>query len=565
MPHAISTGDLIDGRYRVISLLAEGGMGAVFLAEHMGLSKEVALKVIHKGIAGDGDMRARFAREAMASAQIDHPHVASTLDIGALPDGSAYLVMPLIRGPSLADTLDSGPMPWPRAVSIGAQIADALEAAHAAGIVHRDLKPDNVVLTARDDGRDHVKVLDFGIAGLSGAAEATSEVPLTRAGVVMGTPGYMSPEQAVGEVVDLRTDLYALGVILWESVVGRRLFDGPDITSIITRQLTTVATPIASLDANVPPELDALVSRLLSPSRDQRPSSAGEVRDVLVASLPAMRPSLVDSLPTMRESFPECGAADRVHGPRCDALSIVAPAGTDPRARRRDARSAAELADGCAARAGRGPAARAGRAVRVCDAPHRHRAHRPRASSAGRRSGSAALRHRADVSWPGHRRTGGERFVSRRGGRTRPEHRERDRGADERGESQRPPGRRQHHRDGHDDARPGVRTRPRALRAGAGLRRAPVCPREHRRDWRRASPALRGPARRAPSPRMRTPWSGRLSGVHPHPGRERDACAHRRRALSEGSPAAPAHVSGRSLTPKGGAPRPRGPLSRFYP
>ncbi|MBK8593318.1 MAG: serine/threonine protein kinase, partial [Sandaracinaceae bacterium] len=171
MPHAISTGDLIDGRYRVISLLAEGGMGAVFLAEHMGLSKEVALKVIHKGIAGDGDMRARFAREAMASAQIDHPHVASTLDIGALPDGSAYLVMPLIRGPSLADTLDSGPMPWPRAVSIGAQIADALEAAHAAGIVHRDLKPDNVVLTARDDGRDHVKVLDFGIAGLSGAAE----------------------------------------------------------------------------------------------------------------------------------------------------------------------------------------------------------------------------------------------------------------------------------------------------------------------------------------------------------------------------------------------------------
>jgi serine/threonine protein kinase len=302
LPHAISTGDLIDGRYRVISLLAEGGMGAVFLAEHMGLSKEVALKVIHTNIAGDGDMRARFAREAMASAQIDHPHVASTLDIGALPDGSAYLVMPLIRGPSLADTLDSGPMPWPRAVSIGAQIADALEAAHAAGIVHRDLKPDNVVLTARDDGRDHVKVLDFGIAGLSGAAEATSAVPLTRAGMVMGTPGYMSPEQAVGDVVDLRTDLYALGVILWESVVGRRLFDGPDITSIITRQLTTVATPIASLDANVPPELDALVSRLLSPSRDQRPSSAGEVRDVLVASLPAMRPSLVDSLPTMRES-----------------------------------------------------------------------------------------------------------------------------------------------------------------------------------------------------------------------------------------------------------------------
>ena len=246
-------------------------------------------------------MRARFAREAMASAQIDHPHVASTLDIGALPDGSAYLVMPLIRGPSLAEALDAGPMPWPRAVSIAAQIADALEAAHAAGIVHRDLKPDNVVLTAREDGRDHVKVLDFGIAGLSGT-DTTSGRPLTRAGMVMGTPGYMSPEQAVGEIVDERTDLYALGVILWESVVGKRLFDGPDITSIVTQQLTTVAAPIATLDANVPPELDALVTKLLSASRDQRPSDAGAVRDVLVASLPEIRQSLVDSLPTARES-----------------------------------------------------------------------------------------------------------------------------------------------------------------------------------------------------------------------------------------------------------------------
>lgn len=299
--HAIAPGDLIDGRYRVISLLAEGGMGAIFLAEHAGLAKEVALKVIHTSIAGDGDMRARFAREAMASAQIDHPHVASTLDIGALPDGSAYLVMPLIRGPSLSEALRAGPMPWPRAVSIAAQIADALEAAHAAGIVHRDLKPDNVVLTLRDDGRDHVKVLDFGIAGLSGT-EASPGLPLTRAGMVMGTPGYMSPEQAVGEVVDARTDLYALGVILWESVVGKRLFDGPDITSIVTQQLTTIAVPIASLDANVPAELNALVSKLLSAARDQRPSDAGEVRDVLVASLPAIRPSLVDSLPTARES-----------------------------------------------------------------------------------------------------------------------------------------------------------------------------------------------------------------------------------------------------------------------
>jgi eukaryotic-like serine/threonine-protein kinase len=299
--HAVAPGDLIDGRYHVVSLLAEGGMGAVFLAEHMGLSKEVALKVIHPSIAGDGEIRARFAREAMASARIEHPHVASTLDIGTLPDGSAYLVMPLIRGPSLAEALLEGPMPWPRAVSIAAQIADALEAAHAAGIVHRDLKPDNVVLMPREDGRDHVKVLDFGIAGLSELVPSMDR-PLTRAGMVMGTPGYMSPEQAVGEVVDARTDLYALGVILWEAIIGRSLFTGPDITTIVTLQLTTVATPIASIDPNVPVELDALVSRLLACARDRRPADAGEVRDVLVASLPALRPSLVDSLPTTRES-----------------------------------------------------------------------------------------------------------------------------------------------------------------------------------------------------------------------------------------------------------------------
>lgn len=299
--HAIGPGDLIDGRYRIVSLLGEGGMGAVFLAEHTGLSKEVALKVIHPSFAGDGEIRARFSREAMASARIDHPHVASALDIGTLPEGSAYLVMPLVRGPSLADVLDEGPMPWPRAASIAAQIADALEAAHAAGIVHRDLKPDNVVLVPREDGRDHVKVLDFGIAGLSGEDPSLGR-PLTRVGVVMGTPGYMSPEQAIGEVVDARTDLYALGVILWEAVVGRTLFAGHEITGIVTQQLTTVPPPVASLTTTVPPELDALITKLLSRSRDERPARAGDVRDALVALLPQMRQSLVDTLPTASEA-----------------------------------------------------------------------------------------------------------------------------------------------------------------------------------------------------------------------------------------------------------------------
>ena len=299
--HAIAPGDLIDGRYRIISLLGEGGMGAVFLAEHTGLSKEVALKVIHPSFAGDGEIRARFTREAMASARIDHPHVASALDIGTLPEGSAYLVMPLVRGPSLADVLDRGPMPWPHAVAIAAQIADALDAAHTAGIVHRDLKPDNVVLVPREDGRDHVKVLDFGIAGLSGEDPALGR-PLTRVGVVMGTPGYMSPEQAIGETVDIRTDLYALGVIIWEAIVGRPLFEGNEVTGIVTKQLTTTVTPLRELESAVPPELDALVSSLLARAREERPARAADVRDILVSLLPQMRQSLIDTMPMAREA-----------------------------------------------------------------------------------------------------------------------------------------------------------------------------------------------------------------------------------------------------------------------
>lgn len=295
--HAVAPGDLVDGRYRVVELIGEGGMGAVFLAEHVGLSKEVALKVIHPSFAGNGEIRARFEREAMASARVEHPNVASALDIGELPDGSAYLVMPLVRGPSLAEVLSAGPMPEMRAIEIGAQIADALAAAHAAGIVHRDLKPDNVVLVPRDDGGDHVKVLDFGIAGLSGEVEGPSKA-LTRVGTVMGTPGYMSPEQAIGEPVDARTDLYALGVILWEALTGRALFDGGDVAAIVTQQLTTTPPSPNEAGARASLALDALVVRLLSRSRDDRPSTAVEVRDALLAMLPETRPSWVGGTTT---------------------------------------------------------------------------------------------------------------------------------------------------------------------------------------------------------------------------------------------------------------------------
>ncbi len=282
-------GRVIDDRYRVVEHLGEGGMGSVWVAEHLKLRKEVALKVIHPEFAGDGEVAARFAREAMASAQLDHPHVASALDYGTLPEGGAYLVMQLVRGRSVHDLIEEGgAVPWQQACEIAAQVADALGAAHAMGIVHRDLKPDNVMLREAPDGSMQVKVLDFGIARV--AMEEGRQAPegaepgraLTRIGTVMGTPGYMAPEQAMGEQVDARADIYALGVVLWEMIAGRDMFETRDLTAIVTRQLTEPAPPIAAhAPGPMPPDLDRLVTAMLASRPGERPSQATDVRDSL--------------------------------------------------------------------------------------------------------------------------------------------------------------------------------------------------------------------------------------------------------------------------------------------
>jgi eukaryotic-like serine/threonine-protein kinase len=309
------TGRVIDDRYRVVRLLGEGGMGAVFTAEHLTLHKKVALKVVRAELAGNGEVAARFAREAMATAQFEHPHVASAIDYGTLPEGGAYFVMQLVRGRSLR-WLMSGEkkLPWRRACEIAAQVADALSAAKAAGIIHRDLKPDNILVERREDGSDLVKVLDFGIAHIqprdaAAPAGAQAHRALTRVGTVMGTPGYMSPEQAVGDKVDHRTDLYALGVVLWETIAGRELWDAPDLTSVVTRQMTEAVPKLRELvdDPTLPAEVDELLQRLLARNVVERPEHAAEVRDTLRrlahASAPAFSPQLaLHALDKLRES-----------------------------------------------------------------------------------------------------------------------------------------------------------------------------------------------------------------------------------------------------------------------
>jgi serine/threonine protein kinase len=281
-------GRIIDDRYRVVELLAEGGMGTVFIAEHLKLRKMVALKTINSSFLGNQEVAARFAREAMASAQLEHPNIASAMDYGTLPDGGAYLILELVHGPSLRAHIDKeGAEPWSHVCEIGAQIADALCAAHAMGIVHRDLKPENILLEARHGGAPIVKVLDFGIARVR-TGEPPPEEPsatqrgLTQVGMVLGTPGYMAPEQALGGAVDERADLYALGVILWEMLAGRCLFEAPNLTVMLTQQFApSASTRLVELGVSVPSQLAGVLDQLLEPQPDNRLPSAAALRELL--------------------------------------------------------------------------------------------------------------------------------------------------------------------------------------------------------------------------------------------------------------------------------------------
>ncbi len=224
-------GRVVSERYRIEALIGEGGMGAVYLAEHVLMRKRLAVKVLHAEMTRMPEMVARFEREAMAAAHIEHPNVAAATDFGKLENGAFFLVLEYVEGTNLRDLIERGPLEIRRALHIAHQMASALARAHALGIVHRDLKPENVMLVLRDGDADFVKVLDFGIAkvpvgdlGRTSSNKDGAQV-LTQLGMVYGTPEYMAPEQALGQEVDLRADLYALGVILFEMLSGVRPFD----------------------------------------------------------------------------------------------------------------------------------------------------------------------------------------------------------------------------------------------------------------------------------------------------------------------------------------------------
>jgi serine/threonine-protein kinase len=235
------------GNYLVIQKLGEGGMGAVYLAEHPQIGKKVALKVLHSEFSANAEVTKRFFNEARAVNDIGHPNIVDIIDYGVIQAGPGreqlvYFIMEYLAGGTLSQLIRTeAPLPPERAFGIAMQVADALAASHRTGIVHRDLKPDNIILQTRGRDRDIVKLLDFGIAKLSGDMQGSSR---TRTGIVMGTPAYMSPEQCEGRGnVDFRTDVYALGIVLYEMLTGRVPFIGEGYGEILVQHLTQRPVP----------------------------------------------------------------------------------------------------------------------------------------------------------------------------------------------------------------------------------------------------------------------------------------------------------------------------------
>jgi len=274
-------GQVIADRYHITKKLGEGGMGQVYLAEHVKMGRRCAIKIMSPGMMSDPDAISRFNREAANASQIGHPNVCAIYDFGETPEGLIYLAMELIDGKSLTALLDeAGTLPLARAADLTAQTADALHAAHDLGIVHRDLKPDNImVITGR--GKDIVKVVDFGIAKAMGADSGNQKV--TKTGFVVGTPEYMSPEQLAGDPVDGRSDLYSLGLVFYRALTGLSPFPADSQQETMIKRLTDDPVPLAVArpEGRFSTELQRVMDRALARSPEQRYRTATDLaRDV---------------------------------------------------------------------------------------------------------------------------------------------------------------------------------------------------------------------------------------------------------------------------------------------
>ena len=298
-------GTTIGGKYRLEKQLGEGGMGMVFAATQIGLNRKCAVKLLHESLSRDGHLVARFKREAEVAASIGHPNIVQVTDFG-FEDGKVFLVMDLLRGMPLADAIErDAPLPAERMRFIATQVLSALDAAHQRDIVHRDLKPDNIYLTSLSGVADVVKLLDFGIARMTGEQSQK----MTTTGQVLGTPAYMSPEQARGKKVDARTDLYSLGVVMYEALSGRMPVDGDNYHELMFNIVGEEPIPLVEYRPDLPKALLDIVSKSMAKDPEQRYQTANEMRRELEALGPieASSPPAVD-IPHTRVSDPDAFA-----------------------------------------------------------------------------------------------------------------------------------------------------------------------------------------------------------------------------------------------------------------
>ncbi|MFT3776121.1 MAG: serine/threonine-protein kinase [Minicystis sp.] len=297
---SLAEGRLVNGKYRVVRLIGEGGMGSVYEAMHEGLGARVALKSLHPDLAKTG-LGPRFLQEARAAARIKSPHVVRVSDVDQTEEGLPFMVLEFLEGKTLQALYEhlykqGEQLPYSDALDFAIQICEGVEAAHEAGIVHRDLKPDNVMITSGPKGAPLLKLLDFGIAKLEDKNDPKSV--RTRPGVIMGTPEYMAPEQAfAADTADARADVFSLGVMVFEMLAGHRPVGGDEPTEIAVAYLTGKVPHLRDLAPTVPPEIDAVVFRAMAPKPNDRLPTVKALREVLEPFLAATRPALGSQLP----------------------------------------------------------------------------------------------------------------------------------------------------------------------------------------------------------------------------------------------------------------------------
>lgn len=283
-------GKEILGQFRIVEKIGRGGMGAVYKAEQPAMDRVVAIKILHQKLAGRKDLVSRFRREARAMSRLSHPNTVRVFLYGQLENtGQLYIAMEYLKGLDLAkNTRVEGPMHPQRAAKIMIQVLGALEEAHDVGVIHRDLKPENILLTCQGGIEDTPKVLDFGLAKVQDSKMRPGSMVLTRQGMVFGTPEFMSPEQARGEELDARSDIYSVGIILYEMLTGKLPFPRCKPMEYITHQINTPPIPVTERrpDLNIPRELDFIIGKALEKDRNDRYQSAAEFALALQGLLP---------------------------------------------------------------------------------------------------------------------------------------------------------------------------------------------------------------------------------------------------------------------------------------